>query len=163
VLQRSVEKNVDNKQDNLDFDVPRRNRGLDSGASHHKHSMFVENGKDMRYKALVEHITCEWLEWRGQSVTSAFSKSDWSSLAALLKRTRHDEAYSINALKSAFTRFAASKRPFDRRQTLRYWCSKCSVFISQDKQSQQDTPRGSYIPRDNKNTWTMAELEWWKK
>jgi len=128
--------------------------------THAKHTQNTRTS-DPRLGPLKEHCAREWKEWRGLSLTSATSQKDWVQFAAMLARTASDPACSLQALCTAFTKFASSKRPFDKRQGFAYWCTNLHVFMQGNGVSAHDAEPAH---RRHKSALDVSpvELRWWK-
>ena len=106
---------------------------------------------------------CEWERWRGHSLSSVTTKKDYAQFAAMLKRTRNDKAFTLEALQHASSNFLSSNKPFDKRQGFAYLCVNIARYmIGNSNIDYKKGPDKRYVPKDTENDWTMDELEWWK-
>jgi hypothetical protein len=100
---------------------------------------------DPRLIPLKAHIKQSWHDYRNSDISACTSSADWSQFAKMLKRTRNaQDEFSLSALMISFTKFAASKDLWDRRQDLRYWSTHPERYMrdtsieSRDKRYMRD-------------------------
>jgi hypothetical protein len=142
--------------------------------------------KDPRYDDLLAHVAKEWQEWRSCQLSSVMLSKDYAAVHKMLHRTSADAAYSLDALKASFTRFASSIKPFERKQSIMWWTLKVHVFMvgagnngnglrtsasktkTAQSQIEDDGPlewwlNPKFADRASDIEFDDSELEWWNK
>jgi len=149
--QQSVEAGKEPIAVTAEYGVPRKIRGIDKGYTSYNPAaggpQSSGNGSvDSRYHALRKYITSAWLEHRNCSISACTTNKDWVQVASMLRRTRNDSQFTLQALCNAFYVWLSSSTAWERKQSLGYWASNAHRYLRMES--------GLEVADD---------LEWWKQ